>query len=86
MKDLVTVQRVALLHPIYIPPFTAFIDEIENVTGRIFRVVQGLRTWAEQQALWNQGRTTPGKIVTHAQGGQSWHNYGLAAELHSGIL
>lgn len=43
-------------------------------------VVQGLRTFAEQDALFAQGRTKKGKIVTNARGGSSWHNYGLAAD------
>ena len=45
-----------------------------------FSLFMGLRTWAEQDALWAQGRTTSGKIVTNAKGGDSWHNYGLAAD------
>lgn len=31
-----------------------------------------------QNALYAQGRTKPGKIVTNAKAGQSWHNYRLA--------
>lgn len=31
-----------------------------------------------QDALYAQGRTTPGHIVTKARGGQSFHNYRLA--------
>lgn len=45
------------------------------------QVTQGLRTWAEQDALYAQGRTAPGKIVTNARGGYSMHNFGLAADL-----
>lgn len=41
-------------------------------------VIQGLRTFAESDALYAQGRTTPGQIVTNAAAGQSYHNYGLA--------
>lgn len=41
-------------------------------------ISQGFRSIAEQDALYAQGRTTPGKIVTNAKGGQSYHNYGLA--------
>lgn len=41
---------------------------------------QGLRTFAEQTALYNQGRTTPGQVVTNAKAGQSYHNYGLALD------
>jgi len=42
--------------------------------------VQGLRTWEEQDALYRQGRLTPGKVVTRARGGESWHNFGMAAD------
>lgn len=37
-------------------------------------------TWrpiAEQDALYAQGRTKPGSIVTYAKGGQSKHNFTL---------
>jgi peptidoglycan L-alanyl-D-glutamate endopeptidase CwlK len=40
-----------------------------------------LRTFAEQDALYAQGRTKPGPIVTKAQGGLSLHNYGLAIDI-----
>lgn len=43
-------------------------------------ITQGLRTHAEQNALYAQGRTKPGAIVTNAKGGQSMHNYGLAID------
>ena len=49
-------------------------------------VVQGLRTFAEQDALFAQGRTRPGQIVTRAKGGQSLHNYGLAVDVAPVIL
>jgi peptidoglycan LD-endopeptidase CwlK len=45
------------------------------------RVTQGLRSWAEQNALYQQGRTTPGKIVTEAPPGHSWHEFGLAVDV-----
>lgn len=38
------------------------------------RATRGYCSWAEQDALYAQGRTTPGAIVTQARGGQSWHN------------
>lgn len=31
-----------------------------------------------QNALYAQGRTRPGKIVTNAKAGQSWHNWRVA--------
>lgn len=39
-----------------------------------------LRSDAEQDALYAQGRTKPGKIITNARAGQSAHNYGLALD------
>lgn len=41
-------------------------------------VVSGLRTFTEQGRLYAQGRTAPGKIVTNARPGESYHNFGLA--------
>jgi len=40
----------------------------------------GYRSIAEQNRLYAIGRTKPGKRVTNARGGESWHNYGLAAD------
>jgi peptidoglycan L-alanyl-D-glutamate endopeptidase CwlK len=43
-------------------------------------VTQGLRTFAEQNALYEQGRSKPGAIVTNARGGYSNHNFGVAID------
>ena len=40
----------------------------------------GYRSYAEQDALYAQGRTKSGNIVTNARGGQSNHNFGLAVD------
>jgi len=45
------------------------------------RIVSGTRTFAEQDELYAQGRTKPGKKVTNARGGQSNHNYGIAWDI-----
>lgn len=37
-----------------------------------------LRSKEEQDELYAQGRTKPGKIVTNARGGDSFHQYGVA--------
>jgi peptidoglycan L-alanyl-D-glutamate endopeptidase CwlK len=44
--------------------------------GILIRVVQGLRSWNEQDALYAMGRTAPGKIVTNVKGGYSYHCFG----------
>jgi peptidoglycan LD-endopeptidase CwlK len=49
--------------------------------GTYLLVVSGLRTPAQQEALYEQGRTAPGNIVTNAKAGQSMHNYGLAVDV-----
>lgn len=54
---------------------------LAKAEGYELRVSQGLRTWGEQDKLYAQGRTRPGKKVTNARGGQSYHNYGLAFDL-----
>lgn len=43
-------------------------------------ITQGLRTIAEQDALYAQGRSKPGKVVTRARGGYSYHNFGMAVD------
>ena len=48
--------------------------------GLHFHAFQYLRTWEDQDELYAQGRTKLGAIVTNARGGDSVHNYGLAAD------
>lgn len=55
-------------------------QEIAKSEGFTIRVSQGYRTWDEQDKLYAQGRTRPGKIVTNAKGGQSYHNYACAVD------
>ncbi|PKG22444.1 M15 family metallopeptidase [Niallia nealsonii] len=43
-------------------------------------IIEGFRSVEEQDALYNKGRTEEGAIVTHAKGGESYHNYGLAID------
>lgn len=49
--------------------------------GATAEVLSGLRSYAQQAALYAQGRTKPGRVVTNARPGSSWHNYGLAIDL-----
>jgi len=48
------------------------------VNGIPFTVTFTYRSFDTQAKLYAQGRTHPGKIVTNAKPGQSYHNYGLA--------
>ncbi len=81
MKDKISIERVKGLHPKVIEDFKNFITDAEQGLGIMIRVTQGMRSFKEQQALYNQGRITAGKIVTKAKPGSSYHQYGLAVDL-----
>lgn len=50
--------------------------------GTEARIISGTRTYAEQNALFRQGRFgNPPPKVTNARGGESWHNFGLAWDI-----
>jgi peptidoglycan L-alanyl-D-glutamate endopeptidase CwlK len=49
--------------------------------GITIKVISGLRTYAEQDALYAKGRTKPGSVVTNARGGYSNHNFGIAFDI-----
>jgi hypothetical protein len=70
-------RRLGDLHPILTTRGQTLIDLCAHA-GFALLMTQGLRTFAEQDALYAQGRSKPGNIVTWAKGGQSYHNYGLA--------
>jgi peptidoglycan L-alanyl-D-glutamate endopeptidase CwlK len=47
--------------------------------GLSIRILSGTRTYVEQDLLFSKGRNSnPGPIVTHARGGESNHNFGIA--------
>jgi len=68
------------LRPEVRPMVDAFLADCEADDIDIL-VTCTLRSMAEQTALYAQGRTTPGKIVTNAKPGQSAHNFGLAIDV-----
>ncbi|UQZ33656.1 hypothetical protein C2I18_08950 [Paenibacillus sp. PK3_47] len=72
-------SRLAGLHPVVLAAAEKLIERC-YVSGVPILITQGLRTAAEQDALYAQGRTKPGAIVTNARGGYSYHNYGLAID------
>jgi peptidoglycan L-alanyl-D-glutamate endopeptidase CwlK len=83
MKDQKTIERIQLLHPKLRDEALEMYDEIvDALTGSAAcRFAYTLRTFAEQDVLYAQGRSKPGKVVTNAKGGQSYHNYGLAIDI-----
>ncbi len=45
------------------------------------KVISGTRSFAQQDRLFAQGRTKPGRKVTNARGGFSNHNFGIAFDI-----
>lgn len=43
-------------------------------------ITDGFRSFQEQDQLYEKGRSERGNIVTHAKGGESFHNFGLAID------
>lgn len=78
--DKSSMDKIAKLHPKIRHEILFLVKECFAKTGIKIRIAQGLRTFAEQAAIYAQGRTTPGKIVTKANAGLSNHNYGLAID------
>lgn len=78
--DLISEKRIMTLHPKLRDKAREFINKAEK-QGIKLRVTSALRTFAEQNDLYAQGRTKAGQIVTQAKGGQSNHNFGLAFDV-----
>lgn len=81
--DPITLERIDLIHPNRRAELHLIYKEIcERLSGSAMcRFAYTLRTFIEQDALFAQGRTKPGKIVTKARAGRSYHNYGLAVDI-----
>lgn len=69
------------LEPTFRNIIAQLIAAAEIATGLDWVVTSCRRTMAAQQEIYDQGRKTPGPIVTKAPPGYSAHNYGLAADL-----
>lgn len=72
-------KRLAQLMPEFATRVRQIVDSLA-ARGFTIEITQGLRTFAEQDALYAQGRTRRGPKVTKAKAGQSLHNYGVACD------
>lgn len=79
--DSVSENNIEKLHPKVRNKAREFINRVEKELGIKLRATSTLRTYAEQDKLYAQGRTTGGGIVTKAKGGQSNHNFGTALDV-----
>lgn len=95
LKKLLGLKLEALRANLAIKPETGTIDRLQPLVerkvanvilemkrlGHEVRVVEGFRSLERQNELYQQGRTTPGAVVTNAKAGESLHNYGVAVDL-----
>jgi peptidoglycan LD-endopeptidase CwlK len=73
-------KAIAALQPEVRPYARALVLKAASM-GITIKIISGLRTYEEQNALFAQGRTKAGKIVTNARGGFSNHNFGIAFDI-----
>ena len=73
-------KNIATLHP-RVRPFARALIEKAAGQGIIIKVTSATRSFAEQDELFAQGRTKPGRKVTNARGGFSNHNFGIAIDI-----
>lgn len=55
--------------------------ELQMTPNRFIRTAYTLRTWSEQAELYMMGRSKPGRVITNATPGMSFHNYGKAFDI-----
>lgn len=72
-----TSKSLASLDPYVASLARQFLDLCTR-NGLEVTVLVAFRSWDDQDALYAQGRTVPGPIVTDVMGGDSYHNWGLA--------
>jgi peptidoglycan LD-endopeptidase CwlK len=67
------------LHPTVQQHKDSLIKQAANKGIRVM-VTDGFRSFHDQDRLYERGRSAEGQIVTHAKGGESYHNFGLAID------
>lgn len=73
-------SNIATLHP-RVQSYARSLVQQAAAVGITIKIISGLRTFDEQNALYAQGRTKPGAKVTNAPAGYSNHNFGLAFDI-----
>jgi hypothetical protein len=64
--------------------YSPFAEKLRQLTSSLdghWRVDEGCRSFAEQDAYFEQGRSRPGALITRDRAGYSGHNYGTVAHL-----
>lgn len=64
-----------------VQPLARALIQKAALNGIQIKIISGLRTYAEQDELYAQGRTKLGVKVTNARSGHSNHNFGIAFDI-----
>jgi len=79
--DNISLARLAEVHPV----LSARVQSLASQLDFPIRVTQGIRTVAQQNALWQEGRDNDGNVigrtVTNAKGTESNHVMGVAVDV-----
>jgi peptidoglycan LD-endopeptidase CwlK len=67
------------LHPIVEERSNQLIQQ-SAAKGIVIVITDDFRSMEDQDVLYEKGRSSEGNIVTHARGGESFHNFGLAID------
>lgn len=73
-------RKIEDLHPHVQKLCREFLEQCE-AEGIEILITSTYRDHESQAELYAQGRTKPGKIVTNAKPGQSWHNWRVAFDV-----
>jgi peptidoglycan LD-endopeptidase CwlK len=73
-------RKISDLLPVVQDKVNDFIHKC-NEAGIEILITSTYRDHESQAALYAQGRTTPGKKVTNAKPGMSWHNWRCAVDI-----
>lgn len=73
-------RAISDLLPVVQAKAAAFLDRCAAEDIDVI-VTSTYRDHESQNALYAQGRSKPGKVVTRAKGGQSWHNFRCAFDV-----
>ena len=80
VNEMINSRNIQDLHPYVATLCQRFLDECESA-GLEVLITSTYRDNESQAALYAQGRTKPGRIVTNAQAGKSWHNWRVAFDI-----
>ncbi len=67
------------LHPVVQERTNQLVQQAAQ-KGIIIVITDDFRSAADQDRLYEKGRSIEGNVVTHAKGGESYHNFGLAVD------